>query len=1249
MPEQRDPQRFDCLGLDLNRPVDSVKPQKFPFLQNVRAYQYGIIQQREGLTDINSVVAANTPTHSVRRLNDPLNSTFTRVVGTGTVLATGQTAFTQRDSGYSGDPLAMVPFHPDGSVTSWMYVADRSRQRKVDAAGTVHPIGLPLPHGVGLPIAAPAVALTTVPKYKVINEGEAVGAWANAGTAGAVALLAVSPGKVNTTVAQIIYDTGSTGWATVSPTSSANIGPGSRLVFDPGGGDEETVTVEEVHPVGTAGTIGDAPGGILYDVGSSGAASLILTTKIEQAQLNALVHNTTIGELARITAVITGPDGTTSMRLSTPSTWAATNAIQVLASFRVYLANTHAAAEQIQKDALTTSVTVGTGTVSLAGAIDLSELTTGVSVRRDDYIHISLRVDNPQLVTEGKILLDVDLATNDFTQNYYWRSFRANDLTLAAQGSQSLISNRSTAVQRRIIDESAIEGELGAVEDELVELETELGETVDLGLSREEYMAGPEGQQLTELRAIRAHLRSEIEAAGAQAFTPDQSQQMGLGDSQWIEFRFRVGDFTRVGTDESRSLENVAKIGITLITTGTVQLDFDAWWAGGGYGPDIGLDDPTRVPYLYRYRARIPATGVASNWSPATRGGETARRQSITVSPPQYPIPAGTNNLALTDFVLDIQRFGGSILTWHYVASIDNGATPSFDDEFLDSTAAKLPSSGQDRWQPWPVIGQPVSGTTTAVAGTTIVDKVTSFDTAWSPGTQIQLNASGSDQSTVFTIYRVISTSRLEVFENAGNLGADLIWRIDQPVSVAQPLPCLWGDEQLGAVFACGDSVNPGRLYYSNTHNPDATKDINYLDVTSPSEPLMNGVVFNLRSYVLSSDRMFQIMPTGDAAIPWTAQEIPGGRGLFSRWAMIRTPAPLMAFLTRDGIYGSTGGEAVPITDADLYTLFPSEGTLGSAVNGINPPNIISSEATYLRLEYYDEYLYFDYRDTSANRRTLLLNFDLGAFTRGEAPGGWFLDSFGVDIAMHYGEEGDGVHNLLIGGADATTSRLYSYGGDDDNGTAISASVTTPSLDQGDPRANKLYGDLMLDSDTGGLNVTVTPGVNNRATTFAAVTVNNASRLQDAIVLGTAWQYARNVSLNIAWSSSGAARPSLFIWGPRWISSMSSISAFAWESNDTIFTLPNYKYVGLIRITHTSTADLSLVTILDGNTQPTITITNSGGVQRTDVLRVPVWKAKLWKFRLSSTTEFRLDPTGTLFEMKQWGDTGPYQQLQPFS
>lgn len=1178
---QEQTERFTVRGVDLNHPVDTIPSDRLAIVQNVRVVESGSITNRPGLTDIAAVVTSQTPTHSCRRLNDPNGATWTRIVGAGTILAYGQTSFTQADTAYSGSPLALVPWSTGYAPQPWMYVADSSKMRKIQVDGTLHPIGFAPP--TVAPTAAlttPFVTSTTIRINKNVTSGgteDAAANWTQGGDAGAPSNIV----RVDTTVASIVYDSGSTGWAVVSPVSFALLGEGARLVFDDGGADEEVTYAAEVHPglveadpttpTGSTTTISR----VLYDSGTSGTASLVLATPLVEAQVNGLIYNSTLDEGARILAVTEGPQGVTSIRLSTTGTWAATNVIQVLASFRCYLANTHAVGEDIDSSttpatngAVRTSITFSTGTATLndVAAMDLSLAAAGVPLNENDWFHVSVRVDRPDRLTEIKFMVDVDSATNDFTRNFYIKSFRAADVTPWVRFLQPKLAVATEILSRDIIDN------------------VEFSEVGD--------------------------------------------NQMAPGDSQWVELFWKASEMTRVGTDDSRTLANVAALRITATITGNVVLDFNSWWTGGGYGPD-SVAAPS--DYLYRYRVRHPTTNVASNFSPALRGAVRSRRQRITVTPTQYALPSGMSGAA-TDFVLDIERFGGEVAEWHYAGTVANAASPTFTDEIDDLTVAGNPSEGNVNYQPWPVNDIPRTGTTGAVAGTTITDSGTTFNTSWAPGTRILIN------NLPYTIYRVISTSRLEIVENAGSQGA-VTWRIPEPVLLAQPLACLW--EFDNTLFACADAINPGRLYFTR-RGTETTLINNYRDVTAASEPLMNGLNWNARSYLWTPERQGEILPSGDGYV-WN--ELPGGRGLFSRWALTRynSKSPFMAFLSKDGVYKSTGGVSESLTDRDLFALFPNEGNIGATIRGIPPPNVVSAQAANLRMEFTDDYLYFDFTDTSSNRRSLIYVPDLD---------GWWYDLYTPGVVFHYGEEGQGVHAILCGGADATTSRLYQLTGNSDNGTAISCQVRTRSSDQGEPRLNKLYGDQLADLDPASVTVTMTPRTNNDGTSYTAVTSAAASRSQVAVPFGTSWPTARNCSLDFVWSVSTSSRPKLYIWAPRWTFESAPISALAWETSPTTLGMKGFKHLGRYRLTYVSSSILELIITLDGTAQTAISLASSGGVYSTVIGIFPVYKGTLYKFRIgdvSQNAEWRLDTRDSYIEVKEWGSEAPYRQMKVFS
>ncbi len=94
--------------------------------------------------------------------------------------------------------------------------------------------------------------------------------------------------------------------------------------------------------------------------------------------------------------------------------------------------------------------------------------------------------------------------------------------------------------------------------------------------------------------------------------------------------------------------------------------------------------------------------------------------------------------------------------------------------------------------------------------------------------------------------------------------------------------------------------------------------------------------------------------------------------------------------------------------------------------------------------------------------------------------------------------------------------------------------------------------------------------------------------------------------------------------------------------------MAEYKHIGLCWITHVSTASLTLLFIVDGVVQPLISIPASGGIYKQSVFRVPVMKGKLFKLRIGSGTEFRLDTRDTFIEVKPWDFDGENQKIRVF-
>jgi hypothetical protein len=982
-----------------------------------------------------------TNVHSVRRLYDKVSGVFPRIYGAGTkiYLAEGTVAI---DTGYSGNPLSMIPFRPEKSPLPWLYIGDSARMRKVRSDGRVHTVG------IEPPLAAPTVGFGP-PAFQIISDFEALSTWANGGTAGA---LSVVP-RINTTIAKILYDVGTTGWASIQPTAFTDqMQRGMFVIINAAGGSAETVLVDDVYQAMTATTIGS----IAYDAGANGLCTIqpvlatssksnfpyqpglgdaggrgpiigrgplgrvprnnvILTTdgmriarpqppirssssKPVGVQINSLIRLNSGGgndEVVRVLGVSMGKDGQVSFRCSTVGTHIAGETITGVPSFRAYLLNTHALAETLTNNSFQTTVAAGTGTVSIVTPFNIAAV-AGRSVQEDDEIHISLRFDHPEFLSEARLIFDVDTSINDFAHNYLYHALRQSDMQLAVTSGQTNLAARQAALTRAIT--SSYSRNLGVRQIGPVSLDNPGA----LG-------AGP------DLTGVDSGF-----TRGGQIGT---SAQATTGASQWTEFRFKVSDLVRVGGDLSKNLSNVAGIRIQLAVTGSTVVNIDALWVGGTYGPDIGT---IGAPLFYRVRGRSKITGAKSLAGPPTRSGIEPHRQRVIVNPQQHP------NTSVD--TLDVFRFGGTLNAWTYVGSCPNVALPQFFDDYDDTSLQTNPLLDLDVFQPFPTIDLPRSGVLNTIGSKLIWVSGDQFNTAWYPGSQISING------VYYSLYaQPADATHMEIVENAGTQNA-VPFFLNNPTLLGQPLPAWWGPYAEGTAaffFACGDIYQPGVLFLTNGNDPDSASDTLQIEVTSPSEPLVNGCMYDSTPYVFTSEGLFRLYPNiGQGSTLFIPKRVANTKGLFAKWAL--AVGRFMYALGKDGIYKTDGALYESITNADLYMLFPHDGQPGQPIKigsvTVNPPDM--TQPAKLRLSCYDEHLYFDFVDTSAVQRTLVYN---------EIMNVWGIDDTTPTILTHYGDEGEGVHGLVCGGTDG---RVYVMNGTQDNGADFPCEMRFPTMSE---------------------------------------------------------------------------------------------------------------------------------------------------------------------------------------------------------
>lgn len=437
MPEvARQTEKMDCLGIDLVHPVDAMPHGAFPYLNNVRVLQEGRIESRPGYTTFNPSAISGGAPHSLRRLNDVAKSFATAgyiyVVGAGTTLWGGvESALTQIDTGYSGNPLSLIDFRPPNSPVSYTYVYDANKSAKVRPDKTVKPVGV---------VPPPAPSLTEadygVPAMVVLDEGQATTGWTINGSISSITLTdrQGAGGGNDGTIGSILYNSGSTGWCCIVPNNPVNsswAGPRMRIILNSGGGNQETVMVREIHPAIVSTTVQ----AIQYDSGTTGLATIVLTNSPVGLERNSLIsiNNGVNTDLVRVLSVTFSPDGTTySIRASTTHTMAAGNTVTGSISWYTYTVQTHAAAETLTSNCVYAHGTSFSGasavtSISKLSSLDASKANGRVIDIANDYVHISLWFTVGVGITAAQLYIDVDSGTttvgpggNAFTNNYYY-------------------------------------------------------------------------------------------------------------------------------------------------------------------------------------------------------------------------------------------------------------------------------------------------------------------------------------------------------------------------------------------------------------------------------------------------------------------------------------------------------------------------------------------------------------------------------------------------------------------------------------------------------------------------------------------------------------------------------------------------------------------------------------------------------------------------------------------------------------
>ena len=493
-----------------------------------------------------------------------------------------------------------------------------------------------------------------------------------------------------------------------------------------------------------------------------------------------------------------------------------------------------------------------------------------------------------------------------------------------------------------------------------------------------------------------------------------------------------------------------------------IEIDYDYWYHSGRIlllqasptpGGAVAIIPPlpagVKQQVQYRYVYRSSAIGAMSNPSPASTA-ETIPVTANTVTSLWSPDPQVD--------VVDYYRIDSVTSEFTYVNTGPNdnlgggGTNTPVTDSLLDTELGNKLLE-YDNFEPFPSIDLPQKGVCsvsggviTWVSGGAIGGSSTGFNIRWLPGTEILI---GSPTSLAYTfIARPTSTTQVTI-PNVPD-GTNLAYEIPEPILAAQPLPYMWGPtDNINFVFAVGDTLRPGTLYWCKGSNLDSAPDTNQQEVCSPSEPLVNGAIAGGLGVLFSIKRGWLILPnfggavataTGTTGSTWTLQESSITRGLYIPRCVVVSGGGLIYFRVTDGIHISSYGSASKsITDETLNPIFPQEDSDDTG----NQPVAITREGVTIyppddtlpqlqRFSYNSGFMYWDYWGTDGHPHTLV--FD-------EAAMGWVLDQYTPPATIHSPNEGQSKQGVLVGCNDFTVRKMESSGTE-----VITGTVMTPAI-----------------------------------------------------------------------------------------------------------------------------------------------------------------------------------------------------------
>lgn len=476
------------------------------------------------------------------------------------------------------------------------------------------------------------------------------------------------------------------------------------------------------------------------------------------------------------------------------------------------------------------------------------------------------------------------------------------------------------------------------------------------------------------------------------------------------------------------------------------------------------------------------------------------------------------------------------------------------------------------------------------------------------------------------------------------------------------PLPYIWGPFLGQYIFACGDLVQPGNLFWTNQGRPDTMDPDNNISVTNAQEPLVNGFLYASNSFVFTPSRLFAIDYGGPTAIPtFTPREIPINMGLACPFGLTVSSLGGVFFVGSDGIYMTDcQGTVESITQDSLKPIFR-----GERANGFYPVNLLDTfgnPSKDVKLFATGQELHFLYTTSddpdNDNRQHLVYNilgkswrrFQLGIAHKHIVSG---VPLGGSESKFLVGTQDDGTTNThsLILSYDNNAYMELVPGPDQspltDDGDPYHIDIITGASDMQLPMTFKEWGNLILDADLTSSSVTIKTifdGQEGFLTTLVGV---NEGRKKYPISLGD--NYAYFLQLRFEWDSDADQLGHTKLFGTEYLFRVDQEVLNHWETPPAAFGNAGWQHIRDGYFCLRSTSDITLTITIDG-TPYTYTIPSTGGQKEKVYMKFRPVKGKMFQFQLDAQGSgvFRLYGEDTQLNIKPWNTDFGYKPIFPF-